>query len=768
MDVSAARRNEIELDLLRLVMRSYRMLPLFYGVIGTAIALYVESGYPARTVTIWLGVFLATQAEYAVFQHRFFSHPPPPDAQSSWTRRCARRYFFMNLVWAFVVPLFWSAGDDIQNLALILMQVVHVIATSMTGSFRRPLYYGATLPPAGMAIAAALMAGHPIFTGMGFGFAATYLYLMRIARQSRKQAEEALALRYHNHDLIADLATARDASEAARDFAINANEELRRSEERFRALVENAFDAIVVTDENAAITYASPSVRAIGVRPEELIGREVLTFMRPGEATRIKSRLDAQGGHTPPGQPIEFYTLGPTGRVHWFESSVTDLRSDPNVGGFIINLRDITERKRSESELVGQFRVLKALAADVPIDEVMMLLARGAEETNPGARAAVYLIDQDRKLTLCAAPSFPPSFAASAAAYWEKRKDGSFGGVAEENGQRYINEDMLSDRNDPDIIAFAREHGVRALWFQGIISRGGNAIGAVALYMPQPRRPNAAERAYLQSAAHLGGIAIDRRRAEQDLREATEAAEMANRAKSKFLANMSHELRTPLNAIIGFSEIMRDGLFGALGSPRYSEYAKDIYDSGRHLLNVIDDILDISKIEAGRYPLEEQNIDLGETLRWSIDIVRPRTTEKNQTVRLDIPAGLPQLLVDLRAMRQIMLNLLSNASKFTPEQGRIEVSVHIHPDGAVEIAVSDTGIGIPPEKLGEVMKPFGQVDDSTARQYGGTGLGLSITKSLVELHGGTFRLDSMLGEGTVATLTLPAERLQRTLRKLGG
>lgn len=768
MEVSAVRQNEIELDLLRLVMRSYRALPLFYSTIGIAIALYIKSGYPAAVVAAWLGIFLLTQMEYAVFQRRFFNHPPSPDAQSSWTRRCAWRYFFMNLIWICVVPLFWSRVDDIQNLALILMQVVHVIATSMTGPFRRPLYYGATLPPAGMAIAAALVDGQPVFTSMGFGFAATYLYLLRIARQSREQAEEALALRYRNNDLIADLAAARDASDVARGLAEEANKELRRREERFRALVENAFDAIVVTDENATITYASPSVRTIGLQPEKMIGREALSFMQSAEATRVRSRFDANDGHTPPRQHIEFYTLAPTGRVHWFESSVTDLRADPNVGGFIINLRDITERKRNGTELLGQFRVLKALAADAPIEEVMTLLAQGAEETNPGARAAVYLVDGDRKLVLCAAPSFPSTFAASAAAYWEKRKNEPFGGVAEEDGQRYINEDMLAEHNDPDIVAFAREHGVRALWFQGIVSRGGDAIGAVALYMPEPRRPNSSERAYLLSAAHLGGIAIDRRRAERNLREAMETAEMANRAKSKFLANMSHELRTPLNAIIGFSEIMRDGLFGALGSPRYSEYARDIYDSGSHLLNVIDDILDISKIEAGRYPLEEQNIDVDETLRWSIDIVRPRTNDKRQSVILDIPPGLPRLLADPRAMRQIMLNLLSNASKFTPDQGCIKVSVRLRRDGDVEIAVSDTGIGIPPEKLGEVMKPFGQVDDSTARQYGGTGLGLSITKSLVELHGGTFRLDSILGEGTVATFVLPGERLQRTLRKIRG
>jgi signal transduction histidine kinase len=223
---------------------------------------------------------------------------------------------------------------------------------------------------------------------------------------------------------------------------------------------------------------------------------------------------------------------------------------------------------------------------------------------------------------------------------------------------------------------------------------------------------------------------------------------------------MSHELRTPLNAIIGFSDIMKSELFGELGSPRYSEYAKDINDSGAHLLNVIDDILDISKIEAGRYPLEESNIELGEIMRWSIEIVRPRTAEKNITVTLDLSDNLPLVYADMRAIRQIMLNLLSNAAKFTPEGGLIAVAAHHQANGTLSLSVTDNGIGIPPDKLETVLEPFGQVDDSSARLHSGTGLGLSITKSLAELHDGTFGLESVFGEGTTARMTLPAGRLR--------
>ncbi len=767
MEVTASRQNEIELDLLRGIMRSYRMLPLLYPAVAFAIAFFVKSTYPAIVVFAWLAVFLATQIDYAIFQHRFFASEPEAAAQANWTRRCAWRYFAMNMVWIGVVPLFWNPASDIQNLSLLLMMVVHVVTTSMTASSRRPLYYAATLPTAAMAVIGPVFTGPPIFTAMGLSFAVTYLYLARIAHQSRETAEDALALRFRNDDLITALAAANCDSEAARLRAELANAELFRREEWFRAVVENVFDAILVTNENNIVTYASPSVRLIGLRMEDMIGRSVLSFLPPQEAARIEPQLRNDGDRLQPEELLEFHIEAPTGRVHWFEASISDLRADPNIGGFVINLRDITSRKRGEAELLGQFRVLKALAAGAQMEEAMMLLARAAEEANPGARAAVYLIDDEKKLGLCAAPSFPDSFAASAERYWELRKNDPFGGVMEENGQRYINEDMLAPHNHPMIVGFAKEHGVRSLWFQGIVSRTGCGVGAVALYLPQPRQPSTWERAHLLGIAHLAGIAIERKRAEQDLREAMETAEMASRAKSKFLANMSHELRTPLNAIIGFSEIMRDGLFGALGSPRYSEYAKDIHDSGTHLLSVIDDILDISKIEAGRYPLEEQDLDLAEVLEWSIEIVRPRTNEKKQNVSLVVPEDLPPLCADMRAMRQIMLNLLSNASKFTPDRGRIEVAVRVNGNGNVELTVSDTGIGIPAEKLDEVMEPFRQVDDSTARQHGGTGLGLPITKSLAELHGGTFHLDSVLGEGTVATLILPAYRLQKTLQKVG-
>jgi signal transduction histidine kinase len=243
-----------------------------------------------------------------------------------------------------------------------------------------------------------------------------------------------------------------------------------------------------------------------------------------------------------------------------------------------------------------------------------------------------------------------------------------------------------------------------------------------------------------------------------DLESALEAAAAASQAKSQFLAAMSHELRTPLNAIIGFSEILGREMYGALGSPRYRDYAGTIRDSGRHLLELINDILDFSKLDAGRLELDEDSVDLTDVVREAVRMTQTQAIEASVEVREHLDPETPVLRADRRRARQIVLNLLANAIKFTPPGGRVEIATFRCVEG-VRLTVSDTGIGIAQEDIPRALERFGQVDNRLARKYDGTGLGLPLSKRLAEMHDGTLHLESEVGRGTTVSVTFPVDRV---------
>lgn len=241
--------------------------------------------------------------------------------------------------------------------------------------------------------------------------------------------------------------------------------------------------------------------------------------------------------------------------------------------------------------------------------------------------------------------------------------------------------------------------------------------------------------------------------------EARRRAETANKAKSRFLATMSHELRTPLNAIMGFSEVMKAEIMGPLNNPTYREYAGNIHESGRHLLHLINEILDLSRIEAGRYDLNEEPVRLSDVAEDSLRLLRLKATSKGLELIENFEPDLSQVWVDQRAIRQICLNLLSNALKFTPKGGSITITVESSADGGQLISVRDTGPGIPADEIPRVLQAFGQGSLAHETAEGGTGLGLPIVQSLIELHGGTFELLSELRRGTEAIVRLPKTRV---------
>ena len=289
------------------------------------------------------------------------------------------------------------------------------------------------------------------------------------------------------------------------------------------------------------------------------------------------------------------------------------------------------------------------------------------------------------------------------------------------------------------------------------------AISAQAFFMVLANRLYCSAVATLQSRAEKDALFSELEQAKANSDEARRRAEEANMAKSRFLATMSHELRTPLNAILGFSEVMKNEVFGVHASPTYREYSNDIHGSGQHLLALINEILDLSRIEAGRYELNEEAIQLAHIVEDCRHMMGLRAKAKAQVIKDAIDPSLPRIWADERAVRQIVLNVLTNAVKFTPPGGEIVLKVGWTSSGGQYVSVRDSGPGIPDEEIPIVMSSFGRGSLAIKTAEQGSGLGLPIVKGLVDLHGGNFRLVSRPREGTEVIVTFPAERVMDTL-----
>jgi PAS domain S-box-containing protein len=244
--------------------------------------------------------------------------------------------------------------------------------------------------------------------------------------------------------------------------------------------------------------------------------------------------------------------------------------------------------------------------------------------------------------------------------------------------------------------------------------------------------------------------------AERALRVALRQAEIANKMKAAFLAAMSHELKTPLNAVLGFSEIIRDQILGPVGVQTYADYAADIHNSGAKLLAIINDVLDVSRLEGGLLTIKARRENLLDIVEHACRVARSLTRDQRE-IHMDFPSDMPALYVDPRRLAQALGNLLANALKFTPPLGEVKLTVELRPDGGTNLIVSDSGIGMAPETIALALEPFRQLDGSLARKFEGAGLGLSLSKALVELHGGSLSIDSHVGVGTRVVLALPAE-----------
>jgi signal transduction histidine kinase len=295
------------------------------------------------------------------------------------------------------------------------------------------------------------------------------------------------------------------------------------------------------------------------------------------------------------------------------------------------------------------------------------------------------------------------------------------------------------------------EAGHRALLGVPLL-REDEVIGVLAVTAKTPGEFAPEIVRLLTTFATQSALAIQNARLFQEIEDKSRQLEVASRHKSEFLANMSHELRTPLNAIIGFSEVLAEGMFGDVNE-KQTEYLQDILESGRHLLSLINDILDLSKIEAGRMELEATDFDLPSAVENALTLVRERASRRGIRLEHTVDERLGDIRADERKVKQVLLNLLSNALKFTPEGGRIDVRATVR-DGMAEISVTDTGVGIAPEDQEAVFEEFRQVG-TTANKVEGTGLGLALSRKFIELHGGTIWVKSQLGAGSTFTFTLP-------------
>jgi len=580
-----------------------------------------------------------------------------------------------------------------------------------------------------------------------------------------------------------------------------AEEALRESEERYRGLFDNANDFILTFSHDGTVTSVNRAYeRLTGWTRDELMGQNWGTLVAPADRERMAERTRrALAGEKLPSL-FEVATLCKDGRVVPLEGRTRMMRDRQGRPiGFQGIYRDITDRKLGEEALRESEARYRAMFSEAEehrqlLDRLYRVTASMQMSWDPQDRLRAFVQGVHEIL------GFDRFYVALVSA------DQTTFDVATAVGVEMFERLPLSPAAGPLYHAFATRRPLAILTDEELLrvppvaaeyrdrayfrSRrfivvplvaGDRVIGVASADNKTTRRPITPASVelftlvcqQLATALEEARLYAEGRGREQEIaarnRELTEALEqnarllreleekstqleVASRHKSEFLANMSHELRTPLNAIIGFSEVLLERMFGELNA-KQEEYLRDIFASGRHLLSLINDILDLSKVEAGRMELELADFDLGEALTSAATLVRERAGRKEIALHVTVDARLGQVRADERKIRQVLLNLLSNAIKFTPERGRIEVRA-VPADGVAQVSVTDTGVGIAPEDQETVFEEFRQVGASSANQEG-TGLGLALCRKLVELHGGKIWIESQVGVGSTFTFTIP-------------
>ncbi len=512
----------------------------------------------------------------------------------------------------------------------------------------------------------------------------------------------------------------------------------------FATVLDSMMQGIAVFDANLRLllfnrSYGElfeypPGFLQLGMRYEEILCFDAARdeYGGGGSETHIRERLAR--ARVCPAQPARHELVRPGGTVLALHRAPTP------GGGFIDTYTDITQRKKAEEEARRNADFLRSAIENMAdgvrvFDKDLRLVAWN--------RRAFEMLGFPEDLARAGTPY------ASFLDFTVKRGDYA-GGPENPLAEKLVRARNPTVWNKQQTLPNGR---IIDKWRSPM--PGG---GFVSVYRDVTERQRL-EQAKADQARELAKAIDGLKVAHAEMIEAKERAELANRAKSEFLANMSHELRTPLNAIIGFAEVMEAEIMGPIGRDCYRGYVRDIKNSGTHLLGIISDILDLSKIEAGRATLQESTFELPRVIRTCLKLIDERARLASVQIRSDVAADLPLILADERKLKQILINLLSNAVKFTPAGGHVTIGAYSRGGEGIVLTVTDTGIGIAASDIPKALTPFIQVDNSLSRRFEGTGLGLPLVDSLTRLHGGTLTIESELGKGTTVTVSLPANRV---------
>jgi len=504
----------------------------------------------------------------------------------------------------------------------------------------------------------------------------------------------------------------------------------------FRRLVEVCGEAMLVADAETGLIVAcnQQAAELTGRAADTIIGSSQST-LHPDDERDHYWELFCHRSHQSGRQTSEVLVMRTDGTAVPVEITSTTMGWNGRL--LVVGIfKDITERRRTEAALLAFANRMHAILSSM-FDAVITADEQGIIETFNDAAERLFgwraFEVIGRSLTLLMPPQAHDQHESILSSY---RRGGPARIIGKER-------ELVAQRKDGSMVPI--ELAVTEIVERGEYFGGGSGSGA----------------ARIQGRRSFVGVIRDiteRKTTEAALLAAKSQAELANRAKSEFLAHMSHELRTPLNAIIGFSEILMRELFGPL-APRYVEYAETIFESGQHLLRIINDLLDMARIEAGRFELAEEAIEIGSVVESCLTMVRTRADHGGVTVTSAIPDHLARISADRRSVMQVLLNLLSNSVKFTPRGGTVTVSAGLDDSGQMMISVADTGPGIDTDMLPRIFEPFQQADSRLSRKLEGTGLGLAISRNLMELHGGGLDIESRAGDGTVARMRFPSSRV---------